>query len=218
MRTIKVTGKGKIKVRPDVTRITLNLEGKYKDYSDTLERSSEETEMLKNVLEPFGFGRSDLKTLSFNIDAEYEGYQEEGVYKQRFIGYRYRHSMKVEFFSDKELLGKMLKAIAECSLHPEFSLSYTVKDAEAVKNELLGKAVKDSAAKAAVLADAAGVTLGDIQSIDYSWSGLELEVRPMSRGLMANKAASTDAYGFAPDVEPDDISIEDNVTITWEIR
>ena len=72
MRTIKVTGKGKIKVRPDVTRITLNLEGKYKDYSDTLERSSEETEILKNVLEPFGFGRSDLKTLSFNIDAEYE--------------------------------------------------------------------------------------------------------------------------------------------------
>ena len=32
MRTIRVTGKGQIKVKPDMTRISITLSGLYKDY------------------------------------------------------------------------------------------------------------------------------------------------------------------------------------------
>ena len=46
MRTIRVTGKGQIRVKPDMTRITMTLEGLYPDYSETLRRSSEDTEAL----------------------------------------------------------------------------------------------------------------------------------------------------------------------------
>ena len=38
MRTIRVTGKGQIKVKPDMTRITITLEGLYPDYAETLRR------------------------------------------------------------------------------------------------------------------------------------------------------------------------------------
>jgi hypothetical protein len=34
MRTIRVTGKGQIKVHPDMTRITMTLEGIYPEYAD----------------------------------------------------------------------------------------------------------------------------------------------------------------------------------------
>ena len=44
MRTIHVTGKGQIKVEPDMTRITMTLEGLSKDYGETLRHSSEDTE------------------------------------------------------------------------------------------------------------------------------------------------------------------------------
>ena len=44
MRTIRVTGKGQIRVRPDMTRITVTLTGLYKEYSETLRRSSADTE------------------------------------------------------------------------------------------------------------------------------------------------------------------------------
>ncbi|EJX05339.1 hypothetical protein EVA_06551, partial [gut metagenome] len=46
-RTIRVTGKGKIKVKPDMTRITITLEGTYPEYDETLRRSSEGTEQMK---------------------------------------------------------------------------------------------------------------------------------------------------------------------------
>ena len=36
MRTIRVTGKGQIKVKPDITRITMTLTGVFKEYSETL--------------------------------------------------------------------------------------------------------------------------------------------------------------------------------------
>ena len=70
MKTIRVTGKGQLKVHPDMTRITITLEGLRKDYAMTLRVSSEETEGMKALLAPFGFERTDLKTLSFNVNTE----------------------------------------------------------------------------------------------------------------------------------------------------
>lgn len=218
MKTIRVTGKGQLKVHPDMTRITMELEGIYKDYTDTLMESSCATEEIKKLLVPFGFQRTDLKTLSFDINTEYESYKENDTYKRRFAGYKYSHTLKVEFESDNLRLGKILYALAHCSLHPEFSLSYTVKDPEAVKNELLGKAVKDAMAKAGVLSSAAGVKLGDIQSVDYSWGEIDFEVRPMNRNLeMYDCKALEPTAAYDMDIEPDDIEVQDTVTVVWEI-
>ena len=217
MRTIRVTGKGQIKVKPNMTRITLTAEGIYRDYSETLRKSTENTELLKDLLTKFGFERSDLKTLSFGIDTEYESYKEKDTYKQRFIGYSFRHMMKVEFDSDNHRLRRILYALAHCPAKPEFRLSYTVKDPESSKNELLGKAVTDATEKASVLTKAAGVSLKDIQSIDYSWGEIDFEIRPMNRMdcLAAPKAIEGASYDL--DIEPDDIEVSDTVTVIWEI-
>jgi len=220
MRTIQVTGKGQIKVKPDTTRITISLEGTYPEYGETLRQSSQDTESLKDILSAFGFERSDLKTLSFNVETEYECYQEKNVYKKRFTGFKFRHMMKVEFPSDNDRLGKVLYALASCTMKPEFSLSYTVSDPEAAKNELLGKAVKDAKEKASVLTQAAGVTLKDIQNIDYSWGEIDFEYRPMNRMLMADECAAPMAPAGASydmNIDPDDIEVSDTVTVLWEI-
>ncbi|MDO4807082.1 MAG: SIMPL domain-containing protein, partial [Coriobacteriales bacterium] len=72
MRTIRVTGRGQIKVKPDATRITLTLEETYPEYGEALRHSSIDTQSIRDTLSAFGFERSDLKTLSFNVDPEYE--------------------------------------------------------------------------------------------------------------------------------------------------
>ena len=218
MRTIRVTGKGQIKVRPDMTRITMSLEGLYEDYSETLRLSSQDTETLKDILSGFGFERSDLKTLNFSVDTEYESYKDrDGSYKQRFTGYRYRHMLKVEFDSDNERLGKILYALANGNVRPEFRISYTVKDPEATKNTLLGKTVKDAREKASVLTEAAGIGLKDIQSIDYSWGEIDFEYRPMNGGILAERCMAEPTAAYSLDIEPDDIEVSDTVTVVWEI-
>ena len=216
MRTIRVTGKGQLKVHPDMTRIVITLEGKNFDYGITLKRSSEATEKLKDLLLPFGFERSDLKTLTFGVDSEYVSYKEKDEYKRRFDGYKYTHVLKVEFDSDNKRLGKILYALANCSLNPEFRIGYTVKDPEAVKNELLGKAVQNAVAKAGVLAGAAGLKLGEIQSVDYSWGRVDFEVYPMDKCL-AEPMCADGGSSYDLDIEPDDIEVQDTVTVVWEI-
>lgn len=221
MKTIRVTGKGRIRIKPDTTRITVTLEGTYPEYSETLRRSSQDTEQLRDLLTGFDFERADLKTLNFNVDTEYESCKEKGVYKQRFVGYKFSHLMKVEFPSDNDRLGRILYALANCPLNPQFRLSYTVKNQEAAKNELLAKAVTDAKEKAVVLTQAAGVPLKGIQSIDYSWGELNFEVRPMNRMLMADACAEeakmAGGASYDMDIEPDDIEVADTVTVIWEI-
>ena len=202
-----------------MTRITITLEGMYPDYAETLRHSSEDTDSLKDVLAAFGFERTDLKTLTFNVDTEYENYKDHDTYKQRFVGYRFRHLLKVEFDSNNERLGKILYTLGNCDLHPEFRISYTVKDPEAAKNELLGKAVKDAKEKAAVITAAASVTLKDIQSIDYSWGEIEFEVSPMNRlmKVCAPAPAACEDACYDMDIESDDIEVADTVTVVWKI-
>ena len=217
MKTIRVTGKGMLKVHPDMTRIVITLEGINRNYGETLKQSAEDTEQMKDTLEPFGFKRTDLKTLSFGVDTEYESYKEKDEYKRRFVGYKFTHVLKVEFESDNKRLGKVLYAIANCQLEPEFRLGYTVRDPEAVKNELLGKAVQDAVAKAGVLSGAAGLKLGEIQSMDYSWGEINMEIYPMSRELDVVDCLASPAGSYDLDIEPDDIEVKDTVTVVWEI-
>lgn len=222
-RTMRITGKGQVKVRPNVTRITMTLEGTQPAYDEALRRSAQDTEQVRELLNSLGFDGSDLKTLSFQVDTEYEVYQEERsvTVQKKFVGYKFRHRMKVEFPSDNDRLGRILYGLAHCPASPEFGISYTVKDQEAVRNELLGKAVADAKVKAAVLAQAAGVSLKEIQSIDHSWGAIDFEVRPMGRAMAAGKAdgmAAPLCASYDLDVEPDDIEVSDTVTVVWEIQ
>jgi len=215
-RTIKVTGKGKLMVKPDTIRLVFNLNDTRKTYEETLAESSKQTGIFKELFVKLGFEADALKTVSFNVNTKYESYQDEQKrLQQRFVGYKFVHDLKIEFDADNELLGKVLYALANASITPEFRLQYTVKDVESAKNELLSKAVADSKTKAEVLTKAAGVKLGEVLNIDYSWAELELVAQPV-RMLKASPAMANDAMGsYQMDITPEDIKVEDSVTVVW---
>lgn len=219
-RTIRVTGKGKLSVKPDTIRLRINVEGKYPEYDETLKKSSEAVELLKDLVEKQGYERNELRTLFFNIDTEYESYQaKDNSWKRRFQGYKYVHRMKIEFPADNERLGRMLYALAHCPVSPEFSIEYTIAEPEALKNELLGKAVKDSMKKAFVLAEASDVKLGKIMNIDYSWEEMDFVSKPLQE--MSLRCREQNASYSAPydmDIEPDNIDITDTVTVVWSLN
>ena len=220
MRTIKVTGKGKIAVKPDMIRLYVNKEELCHEYEDTLRRSTEDTELLKDLFEKLGFQRKDLKTVYFNVDTEYESYQDrDKSWKRRFEGYKYIHHMKIEFASDNKKLGQVLYALAHSSLKPEFSIEYTVADVEKCKNELLHKAIEDSIQKAQVLTTAANVKLGEIQAIDYSWGEIDFVTKPMNemRLMECTECEMSAPAAYDIDIEADDIDVTDTVTVVWEI-
>lgn len=217
-RTIRVTGKGKLSVKPDTIRLRINMEGIYPEYDKALQKSSEAVELLKDLVEKQGYKRKELKTLYFNIDTEYESYQDrDKSWKRRFQGYKYVHRMKIEFPADNQRLGRMIYALAHCPVSPEFSIEYTVADPEASKNELLGEAIKDSMAKANVLATAANVKLGNIVNIDYSWGEVDFVSKPLEELSLRCCEDACEPASYNMDIEPDDIDMADTVTVVWNI-
>lgn len=218
MRTIRVTGKGRVSLTPDRMLVNISLEGACPEYAAVLKECAERRETLQGLLAPLGFAPSDMKTLSLNVHEEYEGYQEDGVYRQRFTGYRYAQQLKLEFPFDNERLGKVLAALAGSGVGPQFHISFTMSDPEAARNELLARAVEDASEKARVLAKAAGTALGGIQSIDYSWGSVVFESTPVNMPMMAKRAMMEEsADSFDLDIQPDDIRMEDTITVVWEI-
>lgn len=221
-KTIRVTGKGKISVKPDRIRLLITQKGLCEAYDEALRESVTRKAEMNERLAAVGFEKKDLKTLYFNVDTEYERYQaKDRSWKERLKGYRYNQRMKLEFDADNALLGKVLYAMAHCPGEPQFSIEYTVSDPEAARDALLAKAVADSRRKAEVLTAAAGTQLGELQLIDYSWGEVDIYSRPMdTRMLMdcAEMPIASNAAGYELDIEADDIDVMDTVTVVWTLR
>lgn len=218
MREMRVTGRGRISVKPDRIRLMLTLSDVKKDYDKALKEASAKSAELQKAFCGCGFSEEDLKTVNFSVDAEYTGYSDkDGNWKQRFVGYRFNQMLKIEFPLDNDKLGQILYALAKSGVKSEFRIQYTVSNPEACRNELLGKAVSDAKEKAAILAEASGVKLGAIQAIDYSFGTMEIYSEPVNFRSMkvAESCCEDSAYGM--NIVADDIQLDDNVTVSFEI-
>ena len=217
-RTMKVTGTGKLSVKPDTTVLMITAEATCPDYEMAVSRSAAETKLLKMVMKKAGLNPDDLKTTSFSIDTEYESYRDNrDNYRKRFVGYQYEHYTKISFPNDNQQLGRVLAELAESGLDVTFTIRHTVKDVDAVKDALLAKAVENSKNRAEILAKAAGVRLGNIETIDYSWGEMNIYTNTVDRMVLAD-AVYEGASSYNIDIDPDDIDVQDTVTIVWEIE
>ena len=227
-RTIRVTGKGKISVKPDLTIISVGISGKDKEYSVMLEKSAQMIVALKKLFIEVGIDPAEVKTASFGIDTVYrtvEECQNDGVNipdflrekKKIFDGYRFDHRVKVKFDSDNKLLGRILYKLGNSELNPEFDINYSIRDKEAAKNKLLEEAVADSKEKAIIITKAAGINLGEIVAIDYSWEEIELLRSPVNVFKAASRYEYEDEDCYPVDINPEDITAEDTVTVVWSI-
>ncbi|MBO6065988.1 MAG: SIMPL domain-containing protein, partial [Lachnospiraceae bacterium] len=77
MREMRVTGRGRISVKPDRIRLMLTLSDVKKDYDKALKEASAKSAELQKAFCGCGFSEEDLKTVNFSVDAEYTGYSDK---------------------------------------------------------------------------------------------------------------------------------------------
>ncbi len=211
-RTLTVKGTGHASLPPDYIEISLYLEAKAEQYDQVIQLSEIKLEQLRHCLQQVGISKSDLKTTNFTLDTDYEQVKDEqGNYVRVFRGYVVRHHLKLGFHLDNEKLAIIIQAISTCPAHPEFSIQYQLKDQIELKSLVLEEAVKNATHLAKVLADEAKVTLGPIQMINYD----TMDISYQPREVMYNEIND---YSVAlMDLQPEDISATDTVTMVWEL-
>jgi uncharacterized protein YggE len=209
MRVLKVQGKGRVSVEPDLTTLSFYVAVQARDYAECLRNLNASVEDLRAGMAESGLERAQLKTSAYNVHVETKRKGGQNI----FVGYVASHTMQIELPMDKELLNKVFRHIAQGHSGAQIRLSFSVRDKDALRRKALAKAVEEARENARTLAEAAGVTLGELRRIDYGWT--EVQVRSRLANVMAGSLA--EAHEPEVDIEPEDVCAEDSVTLVFEI-
>lgn len=213
MRTIVVKGKANLSVAPDTNIINLEFKAVRDTYDAARELSISINNEVISIAKSIGLAAEDVKTISYDIESEYKLVKENDLWNNIFIGYKFSHRMQIQFDIDADRLGRIIKDLDRCEVKPEVSISYTVKDPESAKDSLLTLAVQSSRRRAEVMAAAVGLKLGEVMSIDYSWS----EMRIMDERYNSSYMCDCEESSLAMNFTPEDIDLSDSVSIVWEL-
>ena len=214
-RTITVKGTAEVSAKPDYIVLSMILKSHHMDYDKAMEMAAKHIRQLNQALEGTGFEKGSLKTTNFNVRTDYDQEKDQyGNYRSVFNGYDVNHNLKLAFDFSMDMLSRALSAIAGCPSHPQLSVSFTVKDASAINEEMLRSAAASAKRKAEILCDASGVTMGDLLAISCDWGELEITSRTRFDCYESGRMMSEEMV----DIEPDDIEMSDTATFVWEIR
>ena len=164
---IWVSGIGKLSVEPDLVDFRVGVDTLGETVAEANSAASEAMAAIVAVLKASGIEDKDIQTSRFNIRPEYD-YREttvDGVRSssQVLVGYNVRNTVTVKV-RDLEGLPELVDDVVTAggdNIRID-SVSFTVEDPDARLDELRELAVADAAAKAAHMAELAGVTLGDL--------------------------------------------------------
>lgn len=218
-RTIKVTGNGKISIKPDTTVIVLDFSQVLPTYEEAVRAASRDVVHVKDMLEKLSLDRETLKTTDFEVKMHYRyEYDKKNNRKSIFDGYQYKQGLKFTFPINNELLGKVLFQISKLASNPELNFWFTTSNKEKYRNELLALAVKDAKEKARVIAEAAEVELEHVLDINYNYYSDDYNTRSYLRNeIMYCKAASVEDH-YDIDIEPEDIDKSTSVSVVYTIK
>lgn len=214
-RTISVTGKSKFSVTPDLIVIKINTTTHSYNYEKALILADGSSAEIHNLMKDQGFNKKDLKTTSFNVATEYENVRnDKGDYVREFRGYRVKQDYSLSFDLDMPKLGKLLTGLSKLKATPKFDIIFSVRDQQTVKDKALQQASAMAHKNAKILAEASGVTLNEIVSINYSWIDIHFG---SETNFDAPRGVMLEASAMLEDIVPEDIDVSDTVTITWSI-
>ncbi len=204
-RTIRVTGRGELRVKPDTVRLTLTLGRTDADYAAAVSAAEEAANAAQRALLRAGVSEKDVHALSLRTEPRYEtAADENGVRTRKFTGYAAIRRIRAELSAEPALLGKVLAALAESGASPEIASEYAVRSEEALRGELLALAVKDARRRAKAMAKAANVKLGDVLTMETGFGA------PIVRAAALRMDSA--------ELQPEDIVLSDEVRVVYGIE
>lgn len=166
-RSVTVTGEGTIAMAPDMATITIGVRHEAKTAHDALEQMSAGLAPVLALLAEEGVAETDIQTRNLSLDASYTYPEDE---PPKLMGYAAQSNVSVRL-RDLDSLGTVLDAVVAQGANQLAGISFGLSDPAQAQADARRAAVADARARAELYADAAGVTLGDVQMISESGAG-----------------------------------------------
>ncbi len=208
--TISVTGTGRATLTPDRFSFTAGVQTTAPTVEEAVNQNNAKMAAVIAALKRAGATATEVRTSNFSI------YPQQ-VYEQgnppRVVGYQASNSVTVTK-SDIGAAGRLLQVALNAGVNETSGLVFEVSDPSRGRDQGLRAAFEDARAKAALLAQAAGRTLGRAMTVTEGIQVQPPPPRPMNVGVMA---AKVEAISQVP-VESGSRELTYNVSVVFEMR
>jgi len=159
-RWISVMAEGEASVAPDVALVSFAVSGSGKELTATRDDVNARSSSVLAVLRKLGIAEGDLGAPDVGIHPEYD--YRKG---QRLIGYRVTRQMTAKV-RDLDRLSTVLDSVVAAGANEMQGAQMSASDPSAAEHQALTAAMHAARAKAEVLAEAAGVSLGALARVE----------------------------------------------------
>jgi uncharacterized protein YggE len=206
-RVIRVTGDGRVTVRPDVAVLFTGVEATGKDLARVTKDASAQMRRVLTALAQAGIPEKDVQTSRHDVrvDRPWEKGRPGPI-----VGYTVTDEVRVTI-RDLNKLGPVIERVLAAGSNTLRSLSFEKEDPTPERARALAQAFGAARAKAEALAKAAGVTLGEVVSVTEA-----AQDRPLPMYRMAMQMDAAESAG-AP-VSAGEVEITGMVEATFGIR
>jgi len=180
-RTLTVQGQGKVSAVPDVATLNVEVNQDGPELDPVLGQVRKQMSKVLEAIKGQGIEDKDVRTEMFQVQPKFER-DKRGNSQRAGYSVSNRVSVKVR---DLKKTGKTLTAVLNAGATNVDGPHFEVDNPEAAERLALAAATKDAKAKAQAVAEAAGVQLGDILTLNpqnVNWPG---PIRPMMMRAMA---------------------------------
>lgn len=200
---ITVLGSAAVSAKPETARIRLGVGTHDPSAARALSENNEIMSKLVAALEEQGIPKKDLHTSSLALSPQHH-HDSRGRLPD-IVGSNASHVLQVTV-RKLEMVGPLLDQVASLGANRIDGVTFSVDDPAMQEDRARQVAMADAHRKAALYADAAGVKLGRVLSVEETPGGVPLPRQHMMR-----------ATATAP-VEPGEIELRVLVTVTYAIE
>ena len=161
-RSITVSGSGKVYLMPDIATISIGIHTEDEIATRAVDNNNAQAQKVTNVLIAMDVEEDDIQTSNFNVYAQLRN-DDRG--SQQGTDYIVDNTVFVTV-RDLDQLGVIMGAVVEAGANSIFGIQFDVDNKTEALSRARRAAVKDAQVKAEELAQAAGVTLGEVQAIN----------------------------------------------------
>jgi len=208
VRSISVSGSGTAYLVPDIAYIYVGVHTEKLTASEAVAENNAQTQKMIQALTDFGIDAKDIRTTNFSIWPQDKYDPMSGTPTGEKV-YSVDNTVFVTV-RDLDKLGDLLDTVVTAGANTVNSIQFDVANKDEALKQARADAVKNAAKQAQELADAAGVKLGDIQSIGF----YDSQPYPVFDG----KGGGAAVEAAAVPIQPGQLTFTVTVNVTYELK
>jgi len=207
-RTITVSGQGEVSAQPDMAHLQVGVTSEGDTAKDALKKNTDAMNALFKVVNDLKIADKDVQTSNFSVQPRYKKYDRSLPGDDQIIGYRVNNQINVRI-RDLSILGGALDAfVSQGKANRLNGVSFQIAEPEPLLDQARELAIKDAKRKVDLYTKAAGVTLGEVLTIQEHGGG-----RPPVFAMAARAEMASDVP-----IATGESTLSTSVTVTYALQ